>query len=100
MDFYNRKEIQFFQSSRTVIYYLALALMIRSLIVVPKKTHLHSFTFSFIVGKVWLIFGLSLENKLDWVNYVLNDIKGFAFIGGISMGSCCRSVSSFYGYSS
>jgi hypothetical protein len=74
--------------------------MVLSLVIIPKKTHLHSFTFSFIVAKVWLIFGLALEDKLDWVNHVLKDIKPWAMVGGFSMGPCCHNVSTFYEYKS
>jgi len=31
---------------------------------------------------------------------VLQDIKGFAMIGGVSMGGCCQNISTFYEYSS
>ncbi len=46
------------------------------------------------------MFGLGLEGKLDWVNFVLQDVKGLAMIGGVSMGNCCHKVSTFYDYSS
>jgi hypothetical protein len=100
VDYYSSTEFQFFESAKTIIYYLALALLAVSLFIFPTKTHLHSFTFSFIVAKVWLMFGLALEDKLDWVNFVLQDIKGFALIGGVSMGDCCHKMSTFYEYSS
>ena len=100
VDYYSSTEFQFFESAKTIIYYLALALLAVSLFVFPTKTHLHSFTFSFIVAKVWLMLGLALEEKLDWVNFVLQDIKGFALIGGVSMGECCHKMSTFYEYSS
>jgi hypothetical protein len=100
VDYYSSNEFQFFEQAKTVIYYLAIVLLAVSLIIFPTKTHLHSVTFSFIIAKIWLMFGLGLEEKLDWVNFVLRDIKGFALIGGVSMGECCHKVSTFYDYSS
>ncbi len=77
---------------------LSLLLLIVSLIAIPKKTHLHSFTLSFIIAKVWLIFGLALEGKLDWTSHILKCVKNFAMIGGESMGDCCHNLSTFYNY--
>jgi len=98
--YYSSSENEFFKSAKSIIYYLALSLLILSLMAVSKKMHLHSFTFTVIVAKVWLTFGLTLEDKLDWVNTVLQDIKPFAMIGGISLGKCCTNQSSFYEHSS
>jgi hypothetical protein len=100
VNFYSSNDFNFFENAKNIIFYLSIALLAVSLFIFPTKTHLHSVTFSFIVAKVWLMFGLGLEGKLDWVNFVLQDVKGLAMIGGVSMGNCCHKVSTFYDYSS
>ena len=38
---------------------------------------------------------------MDWLNYVLEDLKISSFIGGVSIsnGECCTDISDFYDYS-
>lgn len=53
-------------------------------LLVFKKMHLHGLSFIHIPAKIYLIFGLAIGNRTDWINYLLKEIKLFGLIDGIS----------------
>jgi hypothetical protein len=56
------------------------------LLLIPSKVHLHSVTLIWIPAYLYLVYGVAMENSTDWVKWSLENVGGFAFVGGFSIG--------------
>lgn len=75
---------------------LAIVLLVLCLALVPKKMHLHAVTLAYLPAQVFITYGIVADVYTDWIKFCLESIKSTALFGGVSLGECCTSQSTFY----
>lgn len=73
--------------------YLAIALLVMSVIVVPGKGALHSFSLSWIVPYIYLTYFHATSYTNEWTSSIVSSIARPSLKGGFSLGDCCDSDS-------
>jgi hypothetical protein len=79
---------------------LSICLLVLSLILVPKKMHLHALTVIYLPAQIFLSYGLVADDYTDWIKYTIQNTSYSALIGGFSYGNCCTTQSTYFNMTS
>lgn len=84
--YYPDTTLSLFNSLQSYISALATALLVLTLILVPKRTHLHSLTLISLPAQLFLTYAILPSSYTDWIQYTLKNISSTALVGGFSFG--------------
>ena len=89
-DYYPDNTLATFTAYRNYLNALAIALLVLSVVLVPKRMHLHALSSAYLPALLYIGFGILPANYTDWVQFTLQDMGVQAMIGGVSLGTCCQ----------
>ena len=79
----------YYDVTSTVIFILALLLVLLNLVVVPKKYALHSVSVAWLVPYLYFTLFYSTAYSTEWISPMASNLKYMAGYFGFSFGSCC-----------
>ena len=91
-NYYPSTTLATFTSLQNYISALATALLVLCLILIPRRTHLHSLTLVYLPAQLFLTFCLLPSAYTDWLQFTLQNLARTALVGGFSLGQCCQSL--------
>lgn len=83
----------YYDVTSSVIFILALLLVLLNLVIVPKKYALHSVSVTWLVPYLYFTLFYSTCYTTEWISPMASHLKYIAAYFGFSLGSCCSADS-------